>query len=244
MHLSFTSRAGSRSLSISLHNLYLQDHLFDNLSIPAGRFSSRQFLQYEKLPKHLIHHHEVVSSCNTFRRASCVGRSPSGRCARQNGDEGFRGGHGHEHVLWKGIQWWDHGHRRRSCASLGLHGRRINDHDSEYQGCCNQFTGCCLHPHCKSITAPFWVNAKIVQVIVGGSAGLVYTPETLSAAVGDMVVFTFMAQNHTASQSAFGTPCDKLAGGMDSGFMPNPSGTVNPPPQMAIQVKVSTPLCE
>ena len=88
------------------------------------------------------------------------------------------------------------------------------------------------------------VNAKIVQVIVGGSAGLVYTPESLNAAVGDMVVFTFMTLNHTATQSSFGTPCDALPGGMDSGFMPNINNTVVPPPQMAIQVKVSTPLCK
>jgi len=79
-------------------------------------------------------------------------------------------------------------------------------------------------------------------VIVGGSAGLVYTPESVNAAVGDMVVFTFMSTNHTATQSSFGTPCEALSGGKDSGFMPNVNNTVNPPPQMAIQVSVSTPL--
>jgi hypothetical protein len=57
-----------------------------------------------------------------------------------------------------------------------------------------------------------------------------------------MVVFTFMSQNHTATQSAFTKPCEAIAGGMGSGFMPNPNNTVNPPPQMAMQVKVSTPL--
>ncbi len=71
-----------------------------------------------------------------------------------------------------------------------------------------------------------------------------YTPETINAAIGDMVVFTFMSNNHTATQSAFTTPCDVLPGGMDTGFMPNPNNTVNPPPQMAMQVKVSTPICK
>jgi plastocyanin len=96
----------------------------------------------------------------------------------------------------------------------------------------------------SSRPSPLCVNAKIRQVTVGGSAGLVYTPETIEAAVGDMVVFTFLSLNHTATQSNFVTPCEALSGGINSGFMPNINNTVVPPPQMAIQVKVSTPLCK
>jgi len=80
------------------------------------------------------------------------------------------------------------------------------------------------------------------QVTVGGSAGLIYTPETIEAAVGDMVVFTFLSANHTVTQSAFTEPCVKLATGMDTGFVPNPNNTVTPPPQVAMQVTVATPL--
>lgn len=79
-------------------------------------------------------------------------------------------------------------------------------------------------------------------VVVGGTAGLVYTPNTINAAVGDMVMFQFMSNNHTATQSAFTTPCDALAGGMDSGFMPNINNTVSPAPAMAMQVTVATPI--
>jgi len=79
-------------------------------------------------------------------------------------------------------------------------------------------------------------------VVVGGSAGLVYSPDTIEAAIGDMVIFTFLEQNPTATQSAFTTPCEALAGGIDSGFMPNPNGSVTPPPQMAMQVTVATPI--
>jgi len=86
------------------------------------------------------------------------------------------------------------------------------------------------------------VAAATHTVVVGGSAGLVYTPDTIEAAVGDMVIFTFLSANHTATQSAFLTPCVKLSGGMDSGFMPNANNSVVPPPQMAIQVTVTTPL--
>ncbi|KAL0940885.1 GPI-anchored cupredoxin-like protein 1 [Colletotrichum truncatum] len=80
------------------------------------------------------------------------------------------------------------------------------------------------------------------QVTVGGPSGLVFVPDQIKANVGDMVVFTFMSQNHTATQSAFATPCDPLAGGMDSGFVANPNNSVNPPPQVAMQVMVSDPL--
>ncbi|KAH8906953.1 hypothetical protein BR93DRAFT_937878 [Coniochaeta sp. PMI_546] len=80
-------------------------------------------------------------------------------------------------------------------------------------------------------------------VTVGGAAaGLAFSPSQISAAIGDMVIFTFLSANHTATQSAFATPCEPLAGGMDSGFQPNPNNSVNPPPQVAMQVMVDTPL--
>ncbi|CAK7202930.1 hypothetical protein SEUCBS139899_005657 [Sporothrix eucalyptigena] len=79
-------------------------------------------------------------------------------------------------------------------------------------------------------------------VTVGGPKGLQYEPNSISANVGDMVIFTFLSQNHTVTQSAFATPCELLAGGMDSGFQPNANNSVNPPPQVALQVMVATPL--
>ncbi|KAI0113774.1 Cupredoxin [Nemania sp. FL0031] len=79
-------------------------------------------------------------------------------------------------------------------------------------------------------------------VQVGGSAGLAYSPPQVNAAVGDMVVFTFMSMNHTATQSTFDAPCDPMAGGMDSGFMANPNNTVVPAPQVAMQVMDTKPV--
>ncbi|KAM0376784.1 hypothetical protein HYE67_002708 [Fusarium culmorum] len=80
-------------------------------------------------------------------------------------------------------------------------------------------------------------------VTVGGPGGLVYSPEELhDIPIGDTVVFEFLSQNHTVSQSGFETPCDLMTGGMDSGFMANPNNTVSPPPQVAMQVMVDTPL--
>lgn len=80
------------------------------------------------------------------------------------------------------------------------------------------------------------------SVTVGGPQGLAFSPPQLSAAIGDTVIFTFLSQNHTATQSAFDKPCVAIDGGMDSGYQANPNNTVNPPPQVAMQVMVDTPL--
>jgi len=80
-------------------------------------------------------------------------------------------------------------------------------------------------------------------VTVGGTAGLVYTPSSINASVGDMVEFQFQSQNHTVTQSAFAEPCVKLTGGMDSGFMANINNSlIQNPPKFAMQVTVATPL--
>lgn len=82
------------------------------------------------------------------------------------------------------------------------------------------------------------------SVTVGGPQGLAFSPPELKASQGDTVIFTFLSQNHTATQSAFDTPCVPLDGGMDSGYQANPNNTIDPPPQVAMQVMVSTPLCK
>jgi plastocyanin len=81
-------------------------------------------------------------------------------------------------------------------------------------------------------------------VVVGGEAGLKFTPDQVEANIGDSVVFVFQSQNHTVTQSTFDSPCVRLPGGFDTGFMPNPNNTVVPPPMVAMQVAVDTPLCK
>ncbi|KAL1977960.1 hypothetical protein VTN31DRAFT_819 [Thermomyces dupontii] len=51
-----------------------------------------------------------------------------------------------------------------------------------------------------------------------------------------------MAQNHTVTQSTFAEPCVAMEGGVDSGFIPNPNNTVNPPPTMEFQVMTEKPI--
>jgi plastocyanin len=63
-------------------------------------------------------------------------------------------------------------------------------------------------------------------VTVGGANGtLSYTPNSITAAKGDMVQFQFMPKNHTVTQSNFDNPCEPISlhsnvTGVFSGFMP------------------------
>lgn len=56
----------------------------------------------------------------------------------------------------------------------------------------------------------------------------------------DIVQFNFMAKNHTVTQSTFPKPCNKMMGGIDSGFMAN-NGT-GTPPMMMVQVNSTKPI--
>jgi plastocyanin len=78
-------------------------------------------------------------------------------------------------------------------------------------------------------TAAVQVTAVQYNVTVGGSAGLVYTPEFVNAQPGDSVFFTFMQKNHTVTQSTFGGPCQALPQGFDSGFVPVSADNTNGP---------------
>jgi plastocyanin len=73
------------------------------------------------------------------------------------------------------------------------------------------------------------VFAKTITVTVG-KGGLVFNPDTITAAVGDVVEFHFFGSIHTAVQGDFSTPCamGSLKGtGFNSGPINNkPDGTV------------------
>ncbi|KAL8691192.1 MAG: hypothetical protein Q9218_003542 [Villophora microphyllina] len=93
----------------------------------------------------------------------------------------------------------------------------------------------------EQISQPIMAKGMTHMVTVGGDAGLVFSPNTINAAPGDMVHFTFMDKNHTLTQSTFPKPCVKMQGGADSGFLPNPKNTINPPPTFMFQVKDTKP---
>ncbi|KAF8350528.1 hypothetical protein F5887DRAFT_1069539 [Amanita rubescens] len=63
------------------------------------------------------------------------------------------------------------------------------------------------------------VSAVDIPVTVGGNGTLTFSPTNVTAAVGDVIVFTFAAKNHSATQSTFTDPCAKAsASAIDSGF--------------------------
>jgi plastocyanin len=77
--------------------------------------------------------------------------------------------------------------------------------------------------------------------MVGGDAGLVYTPNQVTAAVGDVVHFVMLAKNHTVTQSTFANPCVKMAGGQDSGFLPNAGVSAAQAPTFQVTVASTDP---
>lgn len=85
-------------------------------------------------------------------------------------------------------------------------------------------------------------GGKTHKVTVGGPGRLFYDPESVMAAVGDIIEFNFMAKNHSVTQSTFAKPCIN-AKMFDTGFVPN-AGDVSPPPAMRVQVNSTAPSCK
>ncbi|KUJ22463.1 uncharacterized protein LY89DRAFT_538652, partial [Mollisia scopiformis] len=71
---------------------------------------------------------------------------------------------------------------------------------------------------------------------------LIYGPNQLNAAIGDIIHFDFNSTNHTVTQSTFAAPCSPLAGGFNTGFNQvnklNHTGVIF----RDFEVTVSTPL--
>lgn len=65
------------------------------------------------------------------------------------------------------------------------------------------------------------VLAATKQVMVGPNGGLTFSPNTVTAAVGDTVQFMFVSQNHTVTSGNPSTGCTP-SGQFNSGFVPAP----------------------
>jgi plastocyanin len=63
--------------------------------------------------------------------------------------------------------------------------------------------------------------ATVHTVAVGDTNdSLLFVPDTITAAVGDIVQFQFHPANHSVMESDFGAPCQPKSPGFYSGFMP------------------------
>ncbi|KAK6498201.1 hypothetical protein TWF506_004440 [Arthrobotrys conoides] len=60
--------------------------------------------------------------------------------------------------------------------------------------------------------------AQTVHTVSVGSAGLTFSPDSITAKTGDTVQFVFKGGNHTVTQAAFNNPCNPTSRGFFSGF--------------------------
>ncbi|KAG8861947.1 hypothetical protein FRB96_002390 [Tulasnella sp. 330] len=88
-------------------------------------------------------------------------------------------------------------------------------------------------------TGASFVSAANMTVMVAANGQLQFTPNTVTAAAGDFVVFQFEASGHSATQTSFQAPCTALSGGVNSGFSSVTSATL---PTFSYAVKDTNPV--
>jgi uncharacterized cupredoxin-like copper-binding protein len=94
-----------------------------------------------------------------------------------------------------------------------------------------------------SATASVWAQTN--HDVAVGQGGLTFTPNSITVKDGDSVTFSFMAKNHSVTQSTFAKPCERQTApslGVDSGFQAIPAAGLNgaAPPQWKITITNAT----
>jgi plastocyanin len=91
-------------------------------------------------------------------------------------------------------------------------------------------------------------SGTTVHVVKVGNANgtLAFSPNSITAAVGEMVQFQFAPANHTVTQSTFDQPCQPIAlnsnvTGIYSGFMPV-AASATETPTYTIMINNTTPM--
>ncbi|KAG8907948.1 hypothetical protein FRB99_001456 [Tulasnella sp. 403] len=92
------------------------------------------------------------------------------------------------------------------------------------------------------LTSSVSAKKRTSDIIVGGDAGLVYTPPVVYAEPGDTLRFWFRAKNHTVTQSSFEHPCKPLKHGFTSGFRPVGEKQNDGFPYFDVKVKNKKPI--
>ena len=78
-----------------------------------------------------------------------------------------------------------------------------------------------LTPPPPPSTSTSWSSSPQIHRIIVGGATLTFQPPNITAQPGDIITFEFHQKNHSATQSSFAEPCEKLAlssGGKQIGF--------------------------
>ncbi|KAF7348363.1 Kinase-like protein [Mycena sanguinolenta] len=100
----------------------------------------------------------------------------------------------------------------------------------------------CTSSHSASLALASVASAANILVTVGGNGTTTYSPSNVTANQGDVVVFQFVAGNHTATQSTFKAPCTEMAGGINSNFQFVASGAAQNPEWNFTVLNATTPL--
>jgi len=97
-----------------------------------------------------------------------------------------------------------------------------------------------MYPSLSLLAVGLTVAAAKTITIDVGKGGLVFSPDSSTAQVGDTLEFHFFSSLHTAVQGDFNKPCGRAAGGFNSGPIKNSadgSGSV-----FQVQVKDTNPI--
>lgn len=66
---------------------------------------------------------------------------------------------------------------------------------------------------------------------------LIFKPDNIEAAQGDMIMFKFWPKNHSVVQASFDKPCEPMDGGFYSGFVPTSDANAAAPMMFTYEVK-------
>jgi plastocyanin len=94
-------------------------------------------------------------------------------------------------------------------------------------------------PPTASTTSDAPYAKKTHTVNVGGDS-LIFSPNSVDAKRGDVVLFNFLKKNHTLTQSEFNTPCTP-DGKFDTGFTNFNNGTIVPAGPVRFEVETESP---
>jgi plastocyanin len=74
-----------------------------------------------------------------------------------------------------------------------------------------------MHQSFGAMVALVATAAAKTIVITAGAGGFVFSPDTVTADVGDILEYHFVGAIHTAAQGDFSSPCAQSSTGFDSG---------------------------
>ncbi|KAJ7828286.1 hypothetical protein B0H14DRAFT_2367190 [Mycena olivaceomarginata] len=97
---------------------------------------------------------------------------------------------------------------------------------------------------CLSLAVIPIARSAVIDVAVGGTGVIAYTPNQVTANIGDVIQFVFKQENHTITRSTLASPCSPLVGegAFDSGFVPVDAAATDNFPLAQLTVTDTNPI--